>query len=240
VTGAVLNPGHNHLLAALPPEQLKRWQQPLEYVDLRLGQVLYEPGDTLTHVYFPTSAIVSLLYVMKNGESAEIAIVGSEGIVGVPLFMGGGSTSSRALVQSEGGAYRLIAALMKQEFDKGGPVQRLLLRYTQALMTQMVQTAACNKHHPLDQQLCRWLLLSLDRLQGTQMRMTRQLIAHMLGVSAETATAAVLNLKALGLIDYEDGRIQVLDRQALEKRSCECYAAVKQEYDRLLPLDLAA
>jgi CRP-like cAMP-binding protein len=207
---------------------------------MRLGEVLYEPGDTLTHVYFPTNSIVSLLYVMNNGESAEIAIVGSEGVVGVSLFMGGGSTSSRAIVQSAGGAYRLSAELMKQEFDRGGPVLHLLLRYTQALMTQMVQTAACNKHHSLDQQLCRWLLLSLDRLQGKEMLMTQKLIAHMLGVTAKTATEAALRLRDVGLIDYEDGRIKVLDRNALEGRSCECYKVVKQEYDRLLPLQLAA
>ncbi len=178
-------PRQNHLLASLPSKQWEHWQPHLEYADLRLGEVLYEPGDTLSHVYFPIACIVSLLYVMKNGESAEIAIVGSEGVVGVPLFMGGGSTSSRALVQNAGGAYRLSAALMKLEFDKGGPVLHLLLRYTQALMTQMVQTAACNKHHSLDQQLCRWLLLSLDRLPGAEIQMTRELIAHMLGVSSE-------------------------------------------------------
>jgi CRP-like cAMP-binding protein len=234
------NPRQNHLLATLPPEQWEHWRRHLEYVDMRLGEVLYEPGDTLTHVYFPITAIVSLLYVMRNGESAEIAVVGSEGVVGVPLFMGGGSTSSRALVQSAGGGYRLAAALMKREFDRGGPVLHLLLRYTQALMTQMVQTAACNKHHSLDQQLCRWLLLSLDRLQGTEMQMTRKLIANMLGVSAESATEAALKLKDLGLINYEHGLIEVRDRTALEKRSCECYAVVKQEYDRLLPAQLAA
>jgi len=227
-------------LAALPREEWERWQRHLECVDMRLGEVLYEPGDTLAHVYFPTTSIVSLLYVMKNGESAEIAVVGSEGVVGVPLFMGGGSTSSRALVQSAGGAYRLSAELMKREFDNGGPVMHLLLRYTQALMTQMVQTAACNKHHSLDQQLCRWLLLSLDRLQGTEMRMTQQLIAHMLGVPAQSAAEAAFKLRDVGLIDYEDGRISVLDRRALEIRSCECYRVVKQEYDRLLPLQLAA
>jgi CRP-like cAMP-binding protein len=189
------NPRQNHLLDALPREQWERWRSQLEYVDMRLGQVLYEPGNTLTHVYFPTTAIVSLLYVMKNGESAEIAVVGNEGVVGVSLFMGGGSTSSRALVQSAGGAYRLSAELMKQEFDRAGPVLHLLLRYTQALMTQMVQTAACNKHHSLDQQLCRWLLLSLDRLQGTEMLMTPKLIAHMLGVSEEVATEGALKLQ---------------------------------------------
>ncbi len=240
MTDASPNPRQNHLLAALPPAQWEHWHQHLEYVDMQLGQVLYEPGNTLTHVYFPTTAIVSLLYVMRNGESAEIAIVGSEGVVGVALFMGGGSTSSRALVQRAGGAYRLSAALMRWGFQQGGPVLHLLLRYTQALMTQMVQTAACNKHHSLDQQLCRWLLLSLDRLQGTQMQMSRQLIAHMLGVSADRATEAAMKLKDSGLINYEGGRIEVLDRAALEKRSCECYAVVKQEYDRLLPFELAA
>jgi CRP-like cAMP-binding protein len=240
VTDLLPAPRHNQLLAALPYEQWERWREHLEFVEMRLGEVLYEPGSTLTHVYFPTTAIVSLLYVMKNGESAEIAIVGSEGVVGVSLFMGGGSTSSRALVQSAGGAYRLNAKLMKQEFDRGGSVLQLLLRYTQALMTQMVQTAACNKHHSLDQQLCRWLLLSLDRLQGTDIQMTQKLIAHMLGVTSETATEAALKLRDVGLIDYEDGWIKVLDRNSLEKRSCECYRVVKQEYDRLLPLQIAA
>jgi CRP-like cAMP-binding protein len=240
VTESVVNPRQNHLLAALPTEQWDHWRRHLEYVDLRLGQVLYEPGDTLTHVYFPITAIVSLLYVMRNGESAEIAIVGSEGVVGVALFMGGGSTSSRALVQSAGGAYRLSATLMKREFDQGGPVLHLLLRYTQALMTQMVQTAACNKHHSLDQQLCRWLLLSLDRLRGDEMQMTADLIAHMLGITPERATEAALKLQNLGLINYERGMIRVLSRAGLEKRSCECYAVVKQEYERLLPVRIAA
>ena len=230
----------NELLAALPAEQWQRWQPHLEYADMPLGNVLYEPGDTLTHAYFPTTAIVSLLYVMKNGESAEIAVVGNDGVVGVSLFMGGGSTSSRALVQSAGGAYRLPAELMKREFDQGGPVLRVLLRYTQALMTQMTQTAACNKHHSLDQQLCRWLLLSLDRLPNGEMRMTRALIAHMLGVSSALATEGVLKLHAAGLINYKAGRILVLDRRGLEKRSCECYAVVKREYDRLLSDQLAA
>jgi CRP-like cAMP-binding protein len=237
---AARNPVHNGLLAALPPEQWKRWQPHLEYTDMPLSGVLYEPGDTLTHVYFPTTAIVSLLYVMKNGESAEIAVVGNDGVVGISLFLGGWSTSSRALVQSAGGAYRLTAELMKREFDRGGAVLHLFLRYTQALMTQMVQTAACNKHHSLDQQLCRWLLLSLDRLQGAEMIMTGTLIAHMLGVSSATATEAVLRLHAAGLIIYNAGRILVLDRNALEKRSCECYSVVKQEYDRLLTFQLAA
>jgi CRP-like cAMP-binding protein len=234
------DPRQNHLLDSLPREQWERWRLQLEYVDMPLGRVLYEPGDTLTHVYFPTTAIVSLLYVMKNGESAEIAIVGNEGVVGVSLFMGGGSTSSRALVQSAGGSYRLSAELMKQEFDRAGPVLHLLLRYTQALMTQMVQTAACNKHHTLDQQLCRWLLLSLDRLQGTEMLMTPTLIAHMLGVTVDIAVQGAMKLQEAGLIDYKDGRVGVLDRLALGKRSCECYAVVKQEYDRLLPAQMAA
>jgi CRP-like cAMP-binding protein len=234
------SPIQNGLLAALPPEQWKHWRPQLEFVDMALGAVLYEPGDQLTHAYFPTTSIVSILYVMKNGESAEIAVVGNDGVVGVPLFMGGGSTSSRALVQSAGGAYRLPAELMKREFDRGGAVLHLLLRYTQALMTQMVQTAACNKHHSLDQQLCRWLLLSLDRLPGAEMRMTRTLIAHMLGVSAAVAHEGVLKLQAAALISYRAGRIRVLDRDALERRSCECYAVVKLEYDRLLPCQLAA
>jgi CRP-like cAMP-binding protein len=227
---------HNRLLAALPYDQCQRWLPHLEHVEMPLGQVLYEAGTTLSHVYFPTTAIVSLLYVMRNGASAEIAVVGNEGVVGVSLFMGGESTSSRALVQSAGGAFRLTAPLMKEEFYRAGPVLHLLLRYTQALITQMVQTAACNKHHSLDQQLCRWLLLSLDRLEGTEMLMTEDLIAHMLGVSRVEATDGALKLKTAGLIDYARGRIRVLDREGLEKRTCECYAVVKEEYARLLPV----
>jgi CRP-like cAMP-binding protein len=238
--GASINPKHNHLLASLPPDQWQRWLPNLEQVDLALGHVLYEAGSTLSHVYFPTTAIVSLLYVMQNGESAEIAVVGNEGVVGVSLFMGGDSTASRARVQSAGGAFRLTAPLMKEEFNLGGPVPHLLLRYTQALMTQMVQTAACNKHHSLDQQLCRWLLLSLDRLQGTEMQMTRELIANMLGVPPDTATEGAVKLQNAGLIDYARGLIRVLDRKGLEKRVCECYAVVRKEYDRLLPEKLAA
>jgi CRP-like cAMP-binding protein len=230
----------NRLLAALPPTELQRWLPNLEYVELRLGEVLYEAGSTLSHVYFPTTAIVSLLYVMQNGESAEIAVVGNDGLVGVSLFMGGDSTSSRALIQSAGGAYRLTAQLMKEEFDRGGPVLHLFLRYTQALITQMVQTAACNRHHSLDQQLCRWLLLSLDRLEGTDMVMTQALIAHMLGVPLEGATEGALKLQTAGLIDYSQGRIHILNRDGLEKRTCECYAVVKKEYARLLPDRLAA
>jgi CRP-like cAMP-binding protein len=237
---ASANPRHNQLLAALPHVQWQRWVSHLEHVDMPLGQVLYEPGDTLRHVYFPTTAIVSLLYVMQDGESAEIAVVGNEGVAGISLFMGGGSTPSRALIQSAGGAFRLSAGVMKEEFDRGGAVLHLLLRYTQALITQMVQTAACNKHHSLDQQLCRWLLLSLDRLQGTEMVMTQTLIAHMLGVTPAIATGSALKLQSAGLINYVDGQIRVLDRDRLEKRSCECYSVVKKEYDRLLPDRLAA
>jgi CRP-like cAMP-binding protein len=234
------DPRKNQLLAALPEAELHRWLPHLEYVDMRLGEVLYEAGGTLSHVYFPTTAIVSLLYVMKNGESAEIAVVGNDGVIGISLFMGGDSTPSRALIQSAGGAYRLSAQLMKEEFARGGPVLHLLLRYTQALITQMVQTAACNRHHSLDQQLCRWLLLSLDRLQGTDMMMTQDLIANMLGVPRDGATEGALKLQTAGLINYAEGRIRVLDRGGLEKRTCECYAVVKNEYDRLLPRQLAA
>lgn len=237
---AARNPRHNHLLAALAHDPWERWRPHLDSVDLSLEQVLYEPGSTLTHVYFPTTAIVSLLYLMNNGASGEIAVVGNDGVLGVSLFMGGGSTSSRAIVQSAGGAYRLKADRMREEFDRVGPVLHLLLRYTQALMTQMVQTAACNKHHSLDQQLCRWLLLSLDRLQGTEMIMTQRLIAHMLGVDEDIAAAAAVKLQHAGLIDYDAGRIRVTDRAGLERRSCECYAVVKKEYDRLLPNRLAA
>lgn len=240
MTDAASDPTHNQLLGSLSIEQWERWRPQLQYVAMPLGHVLYEPGDTLNHVYFPTTAIISLLYVMKNGESAEIAIVGNEGLVGVSLFMGGGSTSSRALVQSAGGAYRLSAEMVKDEFDRAGPVLHLFLRYTQALMTQMVQTAACNKHHSLDQQLCRWLLLSLDRLQNDEMLMTPKLISNMLGVPQDVAIDGAAKLDDAKLIQYEDGRIRVVDREGLEQRSCECYAVVKQEYDRLLPLRIAA
>ena len=229
-------PSHtNHLLAALPPEERAHWSDLLEAVDLPLGQVLYESGRTLSHVYFPTTAIVSLLYVMENGASAEIAVVGNEGVVGISLFMGGGSTPSRAVVQSAGQGLRLKAAAIKEAFNRSGPVMHLLLRYTQALITQMAQTAVCNRHHSLDQQLCRWLLLSLDRLQGSDLVMTQELIANMLGVRREGVTEAALKLQKLGLIRYARGRITVLDRPALEDRTCECYGVVKKEYDRLLP-----
>ncbi len=200
-----------------------------------LGQVIYEPGVRLTHVYFPTTAIVSLLYVMENGASAEIAVVGNEGIVGISLFMGGESTPSRGVVQSAGQGYRLKASLMLQEFIQAGPVLHLLLRYTQALITQMAQTAVCNRHHSLDQQLCRLLLLSLDRLPSNDLVMTQELIANMLGVRREGVTEAAGQLHKAGLIRYRRGHITVLDRAGLEKRTCECYAVVKNEYDRLLP-----
>jgi CRP-like cAMP-binding protein len=229
------DPKTNHLLAALPDAELQRWLPQLESVEMPLGKVLYESGVTLGHVYFPTTAIVSLLYVMENGASAEIAVVGNEGVVGVSLFMGGESTPSRAVVQSAGYGWRLKAHAMKDEFNRAGPAMHLLLRYTQALITQMAQTAVCNRHHSLDQQLCRWLLLSLDRLQGNELVMTQELIANMLGVRREGVTEGALKLQAAGLIRYARGHITVLDRAGLEKRTCECYAVVKKEYDRLLP-----
>jgi len=228
------DPKENDLLAALPAAEWRRWLPLLEAVDLPLGQVLYESGATLSHVYFPTTAIVSLLYVMENGASAEIAVVGHEGIVGISLFMGGESTPSRAVVQSAGGGFRLSAASIKEEF-KRAPVLHLMLRYTQALITQMAQTAVCNRHHSLDQQLCRWLLLSLDRLKGSDLLTTQELISNMLGVRREGVTEAALKLQKAGLIRYSRGHISVLDRAGLEARTCECYAVVKKEYDRLLP-----
>jgi len=233
------DPRKNHLLAALPDAEWQRWLPQLELVEMPLGQVLYESGSTLSHVYFPITSIVSLLYVMEDGASAEIAVVGNEGIVGIALFMGGGSTPSRAVVQSAGQGMRLKARAIKDEFGRA-PVLHLLLRYTQALITQMAQTAVCNRHHSLDQQLCRWLLLSLDRLHGSELTMTQELIANMLGVRREGVTEAALKLQKAGLIRYARGRISVLDRPGLEKRSCECYAVVKKEYDRLLPETLAS
>ena len=229
-----LDPKTNQLLAALPDAEWQRWGPQLEWVEMPLGQVLYESGGTLDHVYFPTTAIVSLLYVMENGASAEIAVVSNEGLVGISLFMGGESTPSRAVVQSAGHGFRLTARLIKEEFNRA-PVLHLLLRYTQALITQMAQTAVCNRHHSLDQQLCRWLLLSLDRLKGDELVMTQELIANMLGVRREGVTEAALNLQTAGLIRYARGRIVVLNRNGLEQRACECYAVVKKEYDRLLP-----
>jgi CRP-like cAMP-binding protein len=228
-------PKTNQLLAALPAAEWQRWQAMLERVDLPLGQVLHESGVTLSHVYFPTTAIVSLLYVMENGASAEIAVVGREGVVGISLFMGGESTPSRAVVQSAGQGWRLPSQAIKNEFNNSSPVMHLLLRYTQALITQMAQTAVCNRHHSLDQQLCRWLLLSLDRLQSSELVMTQELISNMLGVRREGVTEAAHKLQKAGLIRYSRGRITVLDRPGLEQRSCECYGVVKGEYDRLLP-----
>ncbi len=224
----------NRLLAALSDGEWARWRSELHPVELKLGQVLSEPGDTLKDVYFPTTAIVSLLYLMEDGGSAEIAVVGNDGLVGISLFMGGESTTSRAVVQSAGEGYRLSSNVLKDEF-KRAPVLHLLLRYTQALITQMSQTAVCNRHHSLDQQLCRWLLLSLDRLAGDELVMTQELISNMLGVRREGVTEAALSLQNAGLIKYSRGHITVLDRPGLEKRTCECYAVVKKEYDRLLP-----
>lgn len=229
------NPRTNHLLAALPQADWQRLQPHLELVELPLGQVLYEAGDTLSHAYFPTDAIISLLYVMQNGDSAEIAVVGYEGVVGVALFMGGDSTSSRAVIQNAGHGFRIKAKVLKEEFNKATPVLHLLLRYTQALITQMTQTAACNRHHSLPQQLCRWLLLSLDRLEGDHVDMTQQLVANMLGVPLDGVSEGALELQKAGFIRYEKGRITVLDRAGLERRTCECYAVVKNEYARLLP-----
>ena len=228
-------PSQNHLLAALPAEEHGRLIPHLELVPMPLGDVLYESGNELRHVYFPTTAIVSLLYVMLDGASAEIAVVGNEGIIGVALFMGGETMPNRAVVQSAGHAYRLKGQLLKQEFNRSGELQHLLLRYTQALLTQMAQTAVCNRHHSLDQQLCRWLLLSLDRLPSNELVMTQELIANMLGVRREGVTEAAGNLQKAGLIRYHRGRITVLDRAGLEARTCECYAVVKKEFDRLLP-----
>ena len=225
----------NALLAALPDAERARWRSHLEPVELPLGAVLHESGSRLAHVYFPTTAIVSLLYVMQNGATTEIAVVGNEGIVGVSLFMGGESTTSRAVVQSAGRGQRLKAGQMLEEFYRSGAVMNLLLRYTQALITQMAQTAVCNRHHSLDQQLCRWLLLSLDRLPSNELVVTQELIAHLLGVRREGVTEAAGRLHAAGLITYRRGHITVLDRARLELRSCECYAVVKKEYDRLLP-----
>jgi CRP-like cAMP-binding protein len=233
--GLAVDPRSNRLLAALPDAEWKRWLPQLEPVDMPLGQVLYESGSRLAHVYFPTISIVSLLYVMEDGASAEIAVVGNEGIVGISLFMGGESTPSRALVQSAGKGLRLRADVMLQEFNRAGPVLHLLLRYTQALITQMAQTAVCNRHHSVDQQLCRWLLLSLDRLDTNDLVMTQELIANMLGVRREGVTEAAGHLQHAGLIHYRRGHITVIDRAGLEQRTCECYAVVKKEYDRLLP-----
>ena len=237
---AVHDPRLNHLLAALPDADFERLRVSLELVPMPLGEALYESGSHQRRVYFPTTAIVSLLYMMADGASAEIAVVGNEGIIGVSLFMGGETTPSRAVVQSAGYAYQLTGKLLKDEFTRGGAMQHLLLRYTQALLTQMAQTAVCNRHHSLDQQLCRWLLLSLDRLSGNELVMTQELIANMLGVRREGVTEAAGNLQNAGLIRYSRGRITVLDRAGLEARTCECYAVVKKEFDRLLPAEIAS
>ena len=229
------DPRQNHLIAALPADEWARWQPHLEPVDLPLGHVLYESGHKIEYVILPTTAIVSLLYLMENGASAEIAVVGNDGVVGISLFMGGESTTGRAVVQSAGRGFRLRASVLMQEFNRAGPVMHLLLRYTQALLTQMAQTAVCNRHHTVDQQLCRWLLLSLDRLPGNELVMTQELIANMLGVRREGVTEAAVKLQKAGLIRYARGHITTLDRPGIEARSCECYAVVKTEYDRLLP-----
>ena len=226
---------NNALLAALPDAERERWLSQLEAVELPLGAILYEAGNRLTHVYFPTTAVVSLICVMDNGATTAIAMVGNEGLVGVSLFMGGESTTSRAVVQSAGLGYRLVANQVMKEFDRTGPVMNLLLRYTQALITQMAQTAVCNRHHSLDQQLCRWLLLSMDRLRSNELVLTQELIAKLLGVRREGVTEAAGRLHAAGLIAYRRGHVTVLDRAQLERRSCECYAVVTREYDRLLP-----
>ncbi len=232
-------PRQNQLLKALPEADFARLQPSLERVGMPLGHVLYESGNHLQHVYFPVNCIVSLLYVMEDGHSAEIAVVGNEGIVGVALFMGGETTPNRGIVQSAGEAYRLPGKVLKDEFLRAGPFQHLLLRYTQALLTQMAQTAACNRHHSVDQQLCRWLLLSLDRLATDELVMTQELIANMLGVRREGVTEAAGKLQNLGLIHYSRGRIRVLDRPGLEARACECYRVVRNEFARLLPDELA-
>jgi CRP-like cAMP-binding protein len=232
------SPKQNHLLDALPAADYARLLPHLELVLMPLGWAVYEAGGQMRYLYFPTTSIVSLLYVLENGASAEIAITGNEGLVGISLFMGGESTPSRAVVQSKGNGYRLRASVLKTEFALGGHLQYLALRYTQALITQMAQTAVCNRHHTLDQQLCRWLLLSLDRLPGNELLMTQELISNMLGVRREGVTAAAGKLQADGLVKYSRGHIVVLDRPKLEKRVCECYAVVKKEFDRLLPYEV--
>jgi len=232
------NPSQNHLLAALPTAEFERLAPHLELVPLPLGEVLYEPGGQLQHAYFPTTAIVSLHYVMESGASAETAGVGNEGVVGISLFMGGDTTPSSAVVQTAGHAYRLDSRLLKEEFKRGGLMQHLLLRYTQALITQVTQTAVCNRHHSVEQQLCRWLLLTLDRVSTRELVMTQELVASMLGVRREGITEAAGKLKHAGLISYRRGHISVLERAGLETRVCECYGVVKREFDRLLPYEI--
>ncbi|CAG0987221.1 hypothetical protein BURK1_02072 [Burkholderiales bacterium] len=235
VARAVSSPHQNHLLDALPAGDRERLAPHLQLVPMALGDVLYESGSSMRYVYFPTTSIVSLLYVMEDGASAEIAIVGNEGILGISLFMGGETTPSRAVVQSAGHGYRLNARVIKAEFARFGSTMHLLLRYTQALITQMAQTAVCNRHHSVDQQLCRWLLMSLDRLSSNELTMTQELIANMLGVRREGVTEAAGKLQDAGLIRYHRGKITVLDRPGLEARTCECYGVVRKEFDRLLP-----
>src|SRR5579859_6834566 len=237
---APITPKDNRLLAALPQRDYSELQPFLEPVGMPLGEAMYESGGRQDHVWFPTSSIVSLLYVLADGASAEIAVTGNEGLVGISLFMGGDSTPSRAVVQSAGHGYRLGAAVLKKEFDRGSALQHLLLRFTQALITQMTQTAVCNRHHTVEQQLCRWLLLSIDRLPTNELRMTQELIANMLGVRREGVTEAAGHLQNAGIISYQRGHITVLDRPKLEERVCECYAVVKRESDRLLLGKLAA
>src|SRR6202050_450281 len=232
----ISHPQQNHILDALPQPERERLFPFMELVTLPLGKVLYESGDTLRHIYFQTDSIVSLLYVLKDGGSAEIAVVGNDGAIGVALFMGGETTTNRAIVQSAGSAYKLAGARLKQEFERHGELLQVLLRYTQALITQMAQTAVCNRHHSVEQQLCRWLLLSLDRLPSSKVTMTQELIANMLGVRREGVTEAAGKLQKRSVINYRRGRIDVLDRTRVERLSCECYAVVKQETDRLLPL----
>jgi len=234
------SPKQNHILASLPAADYARLLPDLELVPMPLGWAVYESGGHQGYVYFPTNSIVSLLYVMENGASAEMAVTGNEGLVGIALFMGGETTPSRAVVQSAGHAYRLKAAILRSEFEHGGALQHLLLRYTQALITQMAQTAVCNRHHSVEQQLCRWLLLSMDRLPGNELRMTQELIANMLGVRREGVTEAAGKLQDAGLIHYSRGHITVLDRPKLETQVCECYAVVKREVDRLLPYAIAS
>ena len=237
---ATSRPQKNHLLDALPQPEAERLFPFLEPVTLPLGEVLYESGDMLRHVYFPTDSIVSLLYMFKDGRSAEIAVVGNDGAIGVALFMGGETTANRAIVQSAGSAYRLSGVRLKEEFGRNSAMLQILLRYTQVLITQMAQTAVCNRHHSVDQQLCRWLLLSLDRLASSELTMAQKLIADMLGARREGVTEAAGKLQKLGVITYRRGRITVVDRPTLERLCCECYAVVKQETDRLLPLHTRA
>jgi CRP-like cAMP-binding protein len=234
LTQPVPDPRHNFILGALPPKDLSRLFAHLKLVSLPLGKVLYESGEALRHVYFPTDSIVSLLYVLTNGMPAEIAIVGNDGLIGIALFMGGATTTNRAVVQSAGSAYQLAGNLLKEEFDRHGEMQHLLLRFTQALITQMAQTAVCNRHHSIEQQLCRWLLLSLDRLASNELTMTQKLIADMLGVRRQGVTEAAGKLQELGVISYNRGEIMVLDRLRLEQLCCECYAVVRKETNRLL------